>query len=456
MTVLWTIISSALFRLIVLLGLLALLVRLKIKIGRVLIAAPVLAAILFAGRELPASFLRVTTGEGGAFIVKTLTLLALIAFINFFGALLKQTEKLPRLMAALQSLFRDARIALMGMPVLIGMLPMPGGALLSAPMVEEVARSSPREVSPEDKSLVNYLGRHVWEYFLPVYPSVILARETWGVGYGEIISRQLVLSFAAGAGVLIFVLRPIGLLAVEPGGTEKTPRREHAATIAKGVLPIASVFALWYVLSAFGPDGPEFMGRARFIGWKLWGQVSLVTALLVVNAVMVLRAELPEGWLWKHVRTALPFDMFLLMVGAMLFYAVVKSSGAIATVDEAGEVVGGLAWELDKLRVPLVIVIFVLPFVAGILSGIAVFYVTVAFPILAGLVAVGGGFDPAATVLAFAAGYAGVLLSPVHLCLLLTVEHFGAKMGVVYRRLFAPVGLMVAVALVLYFTTTRL
>ena len=64
MTVLWTIISSALFRLIVLLGLLALLVRLKIKIGRVLIAAPVLAAILFAGRELPASFLRVTTGEG--------------------------------------------------------------------------------------------------------------------------------------------------------------------------------------------------------------------------------------------------------------------------------------------------------------------------------------------------------------------------------------------------------
>ncbi len=79
-----------------------------------------------------------------------------------------------------------------------------------------------------------------------------------------------------------------------------------------------------------------------------------------------------------------------------------------------------------------------------------------AFPILAGLVAVGGGFDPAATVLAFAAGYAGVLLSPGHLCLLLTVEHFGAKMGVVYRRLFAPVGVMVAVAFVLYFTLTRL
>ncbi len=476
MALLWTIVSSSLLRLTVLLGLLALLVRLKVKIGRVLIAAPVLAAVLFASRDLPASFVHATTRDGGAFIVKTLTLLALIGLINFFGALLKETERLPRLMAALQSLFKDARIALAGMPALIGFLPMPGGALLSAPMVEEVAKAAPREISPEDKSLVNYLFRHIWEYFLPVYPAILMSVVIWRVGFGELALRQLVLTFAAIAGALIFVLRPIGPLVRETtpknGDTRdeqdthddhpvypvhpSSSRWPHVKAVVVGVLPIAAMFALWYALRSFGADGPELMGRARFITWRPWGRVSLVVALVAVNAGVVLRATLSEGWVREHVRTALPFDMFLLMVGAMLFQAVMESSGAIARMDEAGRIVGGLAWELKKLKVPLVLVIFTLPFVAGILSGIAVFYVTVAFPILKELIGVGAGYDPAATTLAFAAGYAGVLLSPVHLCLLLTVQHFGARMGIVYRRLFAPVGVTVAVAFVLYFTTTRL
>lgn len=464
MDLFWAVVTSSLLRLIVLLGLLALLVRLKVKIGRVLISAPLLAAVLFAGRELPASFVRVTTRDGCEFIVKTVTLIALIALINFFGALLKETEKLPRLMAALQSLFKDARIALAGMPALIGFLPMPGGALLSAPMVEEVAKAAPREVSPEDKSLVNYLFRHVWEYFLPVYPAILISVEIWNVGFGEIAARQLVLSFGAIAGALVFVLRPIGPLVVpieeersEAADEESSPKRAeavsswtHVGAVLAGLLPIAAMFAVWYALRALGP------GTLDLIGWKPWGRVSLVVSLVAVSATLVVRARLPEGWLREHVKTALPLDMFLLMLGAMMFQAVMESSGAVAHTDEAGKIVGGLAWELKKLKVPLVLVIFTLPFVAGILSGMAVFYVTVAFPILKGLIAVGASLDSAATVLAFAAGYAGVMLSPVHLCILLTVEYFDARMGAVYRRLFAPMGVMVAVAFVLYFTTTKL
>jgi len=458
MDIFWAILSSATLRLCLILAALAVMVRLKVKIGRVLMISPLLAAILFASRELPSAFYHEATRDNCTFIIKTATLIALIGLINFFGALLKETEKLPRLMAALLRMFKDTRIALAGMPVLIGMLPMPGGALLSAPMVEEVASSADREISPEDKALVNYLFRHTWEYFLPVYPAILMAVIIWGVSIADIISRQLVLTFAALAAALFFVLRPVGPLRTESGSTTASDGETAAGLrqIVGGVLPIAGVFATWYALRAFGEDGPAFLGNARVIAWSQWGRVSLVVALVLVNAAVVLHSHVERRWVWEHIKTCLPMDMFLLMLGAMLFQAVTKSSGAVATYAEGGRLIGGLAWELQHLRIPLVLVVFFLPFISGILSGIAVFYVTVAFPILTGLIALGDGYDGAATVLAFASGYAGVLLSPVHLCLLLTVQHFGARMGAVYRRLIAPVSFTVAVAFVLYFTSTKL
>jgi hypothetical protein len=460
MSIVWTIVTSATFKLGLILAALAVMVRYKVGIGRVLMASPLLAAVLFASRDLPGAFADEVTREDASFLVKTATLIALIALINFFGALLKETEKLPRLMAALLRLFKDTRVALAGMPMLIGLLPMPGGALLSAPMVEEVADAAEPEVSAENRALVNYLFRHTWEYFLPVYPAILMSVIIWGVSMSDIIARQLVLSFAAVAGALVFILRPIGPLRTKARPADEpaagAPSRPGVGAIVTGVLPIAAVFGLWDALRALGTDGSPVLGAAGLIAWSQWGRVSLVVALLAVSAAVILHSGVRRRWVWEHVKTCLPFDMFLLMLGAMLFQAVTKSSGAVAAYGEGNRLVGGLAWELQQLQIPLALVLFVIPFVTGLLSGIAVFYVTVSFPILTGLIAVGGTYDGAATVLAFASGYAGVLLSPIHLCLLLTVQHFKANMGAVYRRLIAPAGFTVAVAFVLYFTSTRL
>ena len=51
---------------------------------------------------------------------------------------------------------------------------------------------------------------------------------------------------------------------------------------------------------------------------------------------------------------------------------------------------------------------------------------------------------------AFASGYVGVLLSPVHLCLVLTREYFGASMGGIYRKTLKVSLLIMAVALIEY------
>jgi len=63
--------------------------------------------------------------------------------------------------------------------------------------------------------------------------------------------------------------------------------------------------------------------------------------------------------------------------------------------------------------------------------------------------AYGGG------VLAYASGYVGILLSPFHLCLVLTTQYFGAKMKGVYRLLWMPSASIVGVAFVVFWLGRR-
>src|SRR5262245_21057910 len=63
---------------------------------------------------------------------------------------------------------RRFRVAVM--PALVGLVPMPGGAVVSAPLIDRSLGSA--EVSATDKNLINYWFRHVWEVSWPLYPSV--------------------------------------------------------------------------------------------------------------------------------------------------------------------------------------------------------------------------------------------------------------------------------------------
>jgi hypothetical protein len=78
-----------------------------------------------------------------------------------------------------------------------------------------------------------------------------------------------------------------------------------------------------------------------------------------------------------------------------------------------------------------------LPFLAGLVTGVAVGFAGTTFPLIIGLVTVpGSALTPVSVLpLAFAMGYAGMMLSPLHLCLLLTRDYFGANLLKIYRYL---------------------
>ena len=82
----------------------------------------------------------------------------------------------------------------------------------------------------------------------------------------------------------------------------------------------------------------------------------------------------------------------------------------------------------------------------GLLTGLTVGFVGAAFPIITALYV--GAPPPEAVTFAFACGFAGVMLSPTHLCLVLTVRYFKADMAQTYRLLYAPVLIVLSVGLI--------
>jgi uncharacterized protein len=101
-----------------------------------------------------------------------LFLLTIIALILILSDGLEQSGQSKRLMVALSGYLHNPYLRLIFFPALIGLLPMPGGAVFSAPMVKAVSESM--KLTNQERALTNYWFRHVWELAWPLYPGIIL------------------------------------------------------------------------------------------------------------------------------------------------------------------------------------------------------------------------------------------------------------------------------------------
>jgi hypothetical protein len=107
-------------------------------------------------------------------------------------------------------------------------------------------------------------------------------------------------------------------------------------------------------------------------------------------------------------------------------------------------------------QIPLVPIAMILPFIVGLVGGITIAFVGATFPILVSLVNTLGQSSLMLPymMLALVCGFAGVLVSPLHLCLLLSNEYFETDLLAVYRCLRLPVVALVAGGF-LYFGALR-
>ncbi len=379
-------------------GIVLLLTR-KWNLGLVLMLASAAIGVLFNYPLLDVLRDAATT----AVDILTLRLALAVVLVMVLAELLRQTASLKRMVESLQALIPNGHIVIAALPALVGLLPMVGGAMFSAPMVDVVGDRLGAD--PERKTFVNYWFRHLWEPVLPLYPSMMLAAALLDLTTLQLASMSWPVSVSAAAGGLLF-----GLLGLPRHGADDSPPPpwgQSLRSLGTSIWPILLVI----ILSLLLPIDERF---------------TLILSLVVTIPLVMATKRIPLRDLWTICRERVPWKTVLVIFGALIFRCVLENSGAVIAVSDA----------LTATSIPLPVVAFGLPCIAGLLTGLITAAFSIGFPVILPLViADGGAIGPGWVVWLMAGGVVGTMCSPIHLCLALTRVYFKAEWGPIYRRI---------------------
>jgi len=376
------------------------LLRKKINIGLVMLAAAFLLFLFY--RMAPVSIL--ATCKGAAFSNVTIKLLLALSFIRIFELILREHAVLAEMMSAVKAIFKNRKMVTVSMPLLIGLMPSVGGAYFSAPMVAETTRDI--KMSPEEKGFINYWFRHPWEYILPLYPGILLASAISRIELYNLITVNLTCAVLMLITGFIFAMRGIK-------GTLKTESR----LLRKGLwsfIPIITVLLLVVIF-----------------------RIELHYALIAVVLFLFLFYRYNLKSAVKAFKHGFSFDIIILILGVMFFKEAMENSGAVKNLSEF----------FLKEGIPVSPILFLLPFITGMLTGITVGFVGSTFPLI---ISLAGAASAGAVSFAFTSGFLGVLLSPVHICLILTRDYFRADLWGIYKMMIPGCIVIFCAAVVQY------
>jgi len=368
---------------------------------------------------------------------KTLSLAAVVSLILVLSHSLEAAGQMQRLLDRFQGLIRIPALNIVIFPALIGLLPMPGGAIFSAPMVKNLGCRG--QLNAADLSYVNYWFRHIWEYWWPLYPGVLLITAIGGFNLWSLVLTALPMTVVA----VVAGYWPLrGKLSF---CNQRSPSAGSAASPSpwpffKELTPIWIVIVLGIAVGACLSQLDMFGSIAKETGLI----IALVAAILLVwqtNRVSVATRR-------KILINRKLGSMIYMVTSILIFKGILEDSQAVTAVSN----------ELLKWGIPLTVVAVTLPMLVGLVSGITIAFVGTTFPILISLIHA----SPAShallpyLIIGLVSGFVGVLFSPLHVCLLLSNEYFETSLDQVYRHLVVPCLAMLIAALVYFQILSRL
>ena len=367
--------------------LIVVLLRFKVLIGPAILSGGLLIW-LFESRSFEKLWIAYTETLT---MQRTWDLLLCLYFVMCLEVELRKSGSLHGMVVTLRNIFSSNKVTLAFMPAFLGLLPSLGGARFSAPIVQEASEGI--AVDDEQKSAINLWFRHIFEFSNPLMPGVILACGIANVSIGDLIDQVgwvTILCFVLG---WIFLIIPLKITDLE-----KATNTQHDRTIDWKSLVLA-----------FGPIVTSFLLIVAFN----------VQAALAMGLVVV--AFIPLYFWFK--RPISVKSVFTESLDKKLFFNVVcilyfiQLLTVIGTLDEIVSV-------FNNSSLPQAVIIACLSFIFGVMTGMGQGYIAIVMPIVA-LMAPG---NIVLVGIAMVYGMAGQMVTPTHLCILVTVEYFKCRL----------------------------
>ena len=367
--------------------LIVVLLRFKVLIGPAILSGGLLIWI-FESRSFEKLWVALTETLT---MQRTWDLLLCLYFVMCLEVELRKSGSLHGMVVTLRNIFSSNKVTLAFMPAFLGLLPSLGGARFSAPIVQEASEGI--AVDDEEKSAINLWFRHIFEFSNPLMPGVILACGIANVSIGDLIDQVgwvTILCFILG---WIFLIVPLKI--TDP---EKATNTQHDRTIdwKSLVLAFGPIVTSFLLIVAFGVQAALAMGLVvvAFIPLYFWFKRPI--------SVKSVFTESLDKKLFFNVICILYFIQLLTVIG---------------TLDE-------IVNAFNNSALPQAVIIACLSFIFGVMTGMGQGYIAIVMPIVA-LMAPG---NIVLVGIAMVYGMAGQMVTPTHLCILVTVEYFKSRL----------------------------
>lgn len=363
------------------------LLRLKVQTG-----VCMLAGGIFIWLAQGAEFSALTTALVEMLkLPRTYDIIFALYFVTCLEIELRTSGVLTDMVSALRRKFSNVKVLLAIMPAFLGLLPSVGGARFSAPIVQELDKNL--NLAPEHKSAINFFFRHIFEFSSPIIPGMVMACSIAGVAFSEFLrhlSWVTILAFSVGWLILI---RPIKNLRGSKNFESAEEILHERQGLFLALIPVVTIFFI-----------------VVFAGLK-----ASVSTFIVVAAMYFVLKFFGRGVDAKKIfGGAVDWKMVLTVCGILYFVQIL----------EVTEVLSAIVAAFQASTFPVPVIIAGISFIVGILTGMSQGHVAMVMPIVAAMGT--GNLDLAGVAMVF--GVAGQMLTPTHVCLIITTDYFKADL----------------------------
>nr|MBN2277428.1 DUF401 family protein [candidate division Zixibacteria bacterium] len=324
-----------------------------------------------------------------------------MGIIPMIGGTLKESGQIDNLV---ENLRISRKYLLATSAALMGLLPMPGGALLSAPILEKAGQDIPGELN----AVINNWFRHIFILIYPLAPALIVAAEICDLDV-----YRAILYILPGA-VFAYILGHLFFLRHING------RLTYTGQFSLKALSVP----LLIILSAPVLD---------FILKKALGMGSLATLIGVVTgftlSIALSRKKLDLKDLTRRMK---PWNFALIILGMFLYLHIFQASDTSTVIAE--------------LPLPPLMLAIIAGFLLGLLTGRVQLPASIVLPIYLGAQS---QITPFIFALIYIAIYFGYIISPVHPCLVVTCEYFHVSIREMIKRMVLPTAIIIAAVIIL-------
>ena len=342
---------------------------------------------------------------------RTYELIFALYFVMCLELQLRLSGTLDGLMSALQHWFKCERLTLVLMPAFLGLLPSLGGARFSAPMVENVGNKI--ALDAQGKTVINFWFRHVVEYINPINPGLILASAISMIPLSKLIGSMYWVSLTAiVVGWLCCIPRQKSVPTVQAEVLTPQENKQDVKEVSLALAPVV----LNFVLIVFFYVNP-----------------AIAMGLITLGMFFVLRFVGRPVNVFQVLTEAFDKKLILNVMSIIFFIQILTYT---KTLEEVVRV-------LSNSPLPIAMVVGIISLLIGVLTGISQGHVAMVMPLVAAI----APQDIKLASLALVLGVAGQMITPTHLCFIVTLDYFKADFFKALRPVFVMQTLVVTIFL---------